>query len=109
QLRFAFRFGWNVRLREVHVRHIYLAIDRVHGPGNFGAFEILLLEIDSVTLGLPEARTIEYSRCPQIVSGVEKAQVHRELRFGRLANLASPTEKKIAVVGTHQRILVWVV
>ena len=39
QLGFAFLFGRNVRFPEVqHVGHIYLAIDRVHGPGNFGAF-----------------------------------------------------------------------
>src|SRR5439155_2387788 len=43
---------------------------------------------------------IKYVRRLQIIAGVEKAQVHRELRVGRPANCPTPTVKKIAVVGT---------
>src|SRR6185369_16005289 len=73
------------------VSHVHLPIHGVHGPRNCGALEILLLEIDSNTLLVAQARTIEHIRCPQIVTEVEKAQLHRKLRLGRLANLSGPT------------------
>src|SRR5439155_26800248 len=43
-VRVARQFGSHVRLREVGVGRIDLAIDCVHGPGNLGAFEVFLLK-----------------------------------------------------------------
>src|SRR5438093_13652152 len=41
-----------------------------------------------------EARTIEYSRCPQIAADVEIPQVHRILRISRLTGFWRRVPKK---------------